>query len=73
MGGRVFFSATDGVHGWELWQSDGTPGGTRLVKDLRPGPFGSLPLHLVASGPNLYFSADDEAAGREPWALSPVP
>lgn len=30
----VFFSANDGVHGVELWASDGTASGTNMVKDL---------------------------------------
>lgn len=35
--GTVFFSATDGVVGRELWRSDGTELGTRLVADIFPG------------------------------------
>lgn len=31
----LFFLANDGVHGRELWQTDGTPGGTILFKNLR--------------------------------------
>ena len=41
MGGNVFFSASDPDHGRELWTTDGTPGGTALVKDIRPGSKGS--------------------------------
>src|SRR5215469_15655303 len=36
--GKVYFSANDGVHGVELWQSNGTAAGTVLLKDLlNPG------------------------------------
>ncbi len=34
VGNRVFFTADDGVHGEELWVTDGTDDGTRLVKDI---------------------------------------
>src|SRR5437016_1618583 len=34
VGSTAFFAANDGLHGPELWKSDGTPGGTSIVKDL---------------------------------------
>src|SRR5687768_14865571 len=40
--GTLYFTAEDGVHGRELWASDGTAAGTRMVKDLVPGSSGSF-------------------------------
>jgi ELWxxDGT repeat protein len=71
-GGRVFFAADDGVHGLELWQTDGTAHGTRMVDDLNPGEPGSWPSGMTQAGDLLFFSANDGLAGYELWAL-PLP
>src|SRR3954466_13972216 len=34
--GTVYIAAEDSTAGWELYKSDGTSGGTTLVKDVRP-------------------------------------
>lgn len=49
-GGRALFGANDGVHGREVWITDGTGDGTRLVEDLRPGAEGSAPGQFVSLG-----------------------
>ena len=36
-GGSLFFAAADAAHGFEMWVSDGSPDGTRLLQDLTPG------------------------------------
>jgi len=37
VGSLLYFSARDANHGRELWVSDGTARGTRLVMDINPG------------------------------------
>jgi ELWxxDGT repeat protein len=67
LGGALYFSAGDGVHGRELWRTDGTEAGTKLVKDIRPGKPGGRPIGIGVVGGRLYFSADDGVHGRELW------
>lgn len=67
VGRVVFFSAADGTRGRELWVSDGTDAGTRLVRDINPGAAGSKPALLTRVGPRLYFTAQDGRHGRELW------
>jgi ELWxxDGT repeat protein len=63
--GIVYFRANDGLHGIELWRTDGTLGGTSLVTDLRPGSANALPGELTVAGGSLYFHAFTEATGSK--------
>jgi ELWxxDGT repeat protein len=55
LGSRLFFVVSDETHGRELWVSDGTTGGTRLVKDIAPGVDASEPFDLTVVGKTLLF------------------
>jgi ELWxxDGT repeat protein len=63
----VFFSAADGVHGYELWETNGSAAGTFLVKDINPRATSSYPFALTNVKGTLFFSADDVTHGRELW------
>ena len=67
VGSTVFFELGDEPHGFELWASDGTVAGTRLVLDILPGAQGSTPRELTAFQGRLWFTADSPGAGRELW------
>jgi len=70
MNGIYFFTAHDGVHGTELWQSDGTPAGTVMVMDINLGAGSSNPSYFQVIDDTLYFAADDGTHGRELWAVT---
>lgn len=53
---RVFFSATTDADGEELWVTDGTPGGTRIVFDSVPGPDSGRPFDITAIGHRVMFT-----------------
>jgi ELWxxDGT repeat protein len=69
VGKQVFFSANDGKHGVELWRTDGTNRGTKLVKDINPSSESEASDigELVAMGNRLYFTAIDGKHGLELW------
>ena len=68
-GRRIYFTANDGKHGLELWKSDGTNKGTKLVKDINPSSAreASDIGNLVALRKRLYFTANDGKHGLELW------
>lgn len=66
-GNRLFFVVDSAATGPELWTSDGTRLGTRLVREIRPGVLGSYPQELTAVDGLLLFAADDGVHGLEPW------
>jgi ELWxxDGT repeat protein len=63
----TFFAASDGIHGFELWRSDGSAAGTQMVKDINPGNSNSYPYQLSNVSGTLYFDASDGTHGFELW------
>ncbi len=65
--GTLFFQASDGTNGLELWKSDGTAAGTVLVKDINPGAGSASPSNLTIVNGMLFFQAYDGTIGQELW------
>jgi len=51
----LYFTHYTRRYGRELWKSDGTWAGTRIVKDIYPGHRGSKPYRLIALGSRIFF------------------
>lgn len=73
--GLVVYSANNGTTsldaghvGRELWVSDSSYAGTRLLADINPVLAGSNPVGMTAIGyGQVVFAADNGANGRELW------
>ena len=68
---KIYFAGVDATHGTELWVTDGTQSGTKLVQDFVAGTNSSLPADFVQYKGDLYFT-DSSSAGREIYKLSGV-
>jgi ELWxxDGT repeat protein len=67
LNGLLYFMTDDGIHGFELWRSDGTEDGTVMVRDFNPGPAdGIIPFVTEYKG-QLYFGANTPEYGYELW------
>lgn len=72
-GSDAYFIANDGVHGDELWRTDGTAPGTFMVADIAPGSAASMYAtstryqSILAVGDRVFFGANDGVHGAEPW------
>jgi ELWxxDGT repeat protein len=67
VGTKVYFRATNGIVGNELWVSDGTLAGTRMVKDINVADSSNPYAFLDFDGTIALFAADDGENGMELW------
>lgn len=67
--GLVVFTASESVFGAEAWRSDGTEAGTFILADLAPGAIDSTPDQFTLVGQQVFFTADDQFLGREPYVM----
>jgi len=66
---QLYFSATEGVNGRELWRFDGTSA-TLAANIVAGGQYSSSnPNNLAVYGSKLYFSATDGVHGYELWSF----
>ena len=63
----LYFNGLTNSNGYELWKTNGTVGGTSLIKDIKIGTASSGPSYLTWCNNKLYFSADDGTNQRQPW------
>jgi ELWxxDGT repeat protein len=68
-GHTAFFTADDGTHGRELWKTDGSPGGTSLVKDIRPGSdgIGTPTFTAVGDGSVMFVISEPGSGDSQLW------
>ncbi len=71
VGDQILFLADDGVHGMELWVTDGTEDGTNMLMDVYPGSKNGIALSTKHSAyvmnDILFFQGNNEEFGRELW------
>ena len=67
IGDNMFFTAKSTANGDELYVTDGTPEGTKMVMDINPGSGDASPRYLVSLNDKLYFQADNGTNGVELW------
>jgi len=63
----AYFTVPNTTFGSELWATDGTYNGTRLLKDICPGTCGSLIHDMLPWGSDMLFFAQDSLPGGGLW------
>ena len=73
IGSNLYFTANDGVHGNELWVTDGTSSGTVLYLDILDGEDSSNPaiLSLDSNYLTVFFSNIDIGSNLYNYRLAP--
>ena len=67
VGETLYFNAETASKGQELWRSDATELGTRVLRDIWPGAEGGKPDDIARLGRIILFRAGHPQTGRELW------
>ena len=71
-GPRFFFDADDGVHGREMWVSDGTPVGTTMLGDMETGDAIDWSIELTSWMDGAVFTTRGQHDHRMWWTNGSV-
>jgi ELWxxDGT repeat protein len=64
---KIFFAGQNAANGTELWVTDCTGAGTKLLKDINAGAASSSPSHFFVYNNILLFFASTATNGNELW------
>ncbi|MDO8896262.1 MAG: T9SS type A sorting domain-containing protein [Bacteroidales bacterium] len=67
---KLYFSATDGIHGMELYEYDGNQ--PPILYNLSNVNYGSFPSSFCVFNNKMYFSARDQLHGYELWSFDGI-
>lgn len=66
-GNTLYFKGYSAAEGNELWVTDGTNAGTKMLKDIKPGTGNGFPLAFCRLGNEVFFSATAVGFERKLW------
>lgn len=67
---KVYFVATDSIHGSEIWFTDGTTEGTALLLDIKSGSKNADPRAFEILNDKFFFTANDSIFDRDVWTTN---
>lgn len=74
VGDKLVFAADGGEEGNEVWVTNGTPGGTRMLKDIATGQQSNAdPAQFVHFKGRVWFTAYSADVGEEWWVTDGTP
>ncbi|UXI66793.1 hypothetical protein [Tahibacter amnicola] len=71
IGDRAYFVATTPETGTELYSTDGSPAGLRLVRDFAAGPASSSAVPFGGTNGRIIVAANNGIHGMQMWSVNP--